>query len=66
MPNPPFNIIKFLKELSKKEIKFKDDNTKEFYDKKKWKVEGRKQPLGLKNREFVIEEKDEGASNFDY
>jgi hypothetical protein len=25
-----------------------------------------KQPLGLKNREFVIEEKDEGASNFDY
>ena len=34
MSNPPFNIIKFLKELSKKEIKFKDDNTNEFYEKK--------------------------------
>ena len=66
MFNPPFNIIKFLKELSKKEIKFKDDNSNEFYEKKYGNVEGSKQALGLMNREVVLDEKDEEASNFDY
>ena len=66
MSNPPFNIIKFLKELSKKEIKFKDDNSNEFYEKKYGNVEGSKQALGLMNREVVLDEKDEEASNFDY
>ena len=64
--NPPFNIIKFLKELSKKELKFKNDNSNEFYEKKYGNVEGSKQALGLLNREVVLEEKDEEASNFDY
>ena len=64
--NPPFNIIKFLKDLSKKELKFKDDNSNEFYEKKYGNVEGSKQALGLMNREVVLEEKDEEASNFDY
>ena len=66
MFNPPFNIIKFLKELSKKELKFKNDNSNEFYEKKYGNVEGSKQALGLLNREVVLEEKDEEASNFDY
>ena len=66
MFNPPFNIIKFLKELSKKELKFKSDNSNEFYEKKYGNVEGSKQALGLMNREVVLEEKDEEASNFDY
>ena len=66
MFNPPFNIIKFLKELSKKELKFKDDNTNEFYEKKYGNVEGSKQALGLMNREVILEDKDEEASNFDY
>jgi elongator complex protein 2 len=66
MFNPPFNIIKFLKELSKKELKFKSDNTNEFYEKKYGNVEGSKQALGLMNREVVLEEKEEEASNFDY
>ena len=64
--NPPFNIIKFLKELSKKELRFKSDNSNEFYEKKYGNVEGSKQALGLMNREVVLEEKDEEASNFDY
>ena len=66
MFNPPFNIIKFLEELSKKELKFKSDNSNEFYEKKYGNVEGSKQALGLMNREVVLEEKDEEASNFDY
>ena len=67
MFNPPFNIIKFLKELSKKEINFKNDNTNEFYEKKYKNVEGSKQALGLMNREVILEEiDDEKESNFDY
>ena len=66
MFNPPFNLIKFLKELSLKELKFKKDNTNEFYEKKYGNVEGSKQALGLMNREVVLEEKEEEASNFDY
>ena len=67
MFNPPFNIIKFLKELSKKEINFKNDNTNEFYEKKYKNVEGSKQALGLMNREVILEEMDdEKESNFDY
>lgn len=62
--NPPFNRIKFLKELSKKELKFKNDNSIEIYEKKYGNVEGSKQALGLLNREVVLEEKDEEASNF--
>ena len=46
MSNPPFNIIKFLKELSKKEIKFKDDNTNEFYEKKTGKLKEESKSLG--------------------
>ena len=64
--NPPFNIIKFLKDLSNKELKFKVDNSNEFYEKKYGNVEGSKQALGLMNREVVLEDKDEEASNFDY
>ena len=67
MFNPPFNIIKFLKELSKKDINFKNDNTNEFYEKKYKNVEGSKQALGLMNREVILEEADdEKESNFDY
>ena len=67
MFNPPFNVIKFLKELSKKEINFKNDNTNEFYEKKYKNVEGSKQALGLMNREVILEEMDdEKESNFDY
>ena len=67
MFNPPFNIIKFLKELSKKDMNFKNDNTNEFYEKKYKNVEGSKQALGLMNREVILEEADdEKESNFDY
>jgi elongator complex protein 2 len=67
MFSPPFNIIKFLKELTKKEINFKNDNTNEFYEKKYKNVEGSKQALGLMNREVILEEADdEKESNFDY
>ena len=59
--NPPFNIIKFLKDLSNKV-----DNSNEFYEKKYGNLEGSKQALGLMNREVVLEGKDEEASNFDY
>ena len=67
MFNPPFNLIKFLKELSKKEINFKNDNTNEFYEKKYKNVEGSKQALGLMNREVILEDiDDDKESNFDY
>ena len=67
MFNPPFNIIKFMKELSKKEINFKNDNTNEFYEKKYKNVEGSKQALGLLNREVILEDiDDEKETNFDY
>ena len=67
MFNPPFNIIQFLKKLSKKEINFKNDNTNEFYEKKYKNVEGSKQALGLMNREVILEDiDDEKESNFDY
>ena len=46
MFNAPFNLIKFLKELTKKEINFKNDNTNEYYEKKYKNVEGSKQAVG--------------------
>ena len=65
--NPPFNIIKFLKELSDKNILFKNDNTNEYYEKLYGKVEGSKQALGLMNKEVVLDEiKEDDNSNFDY
>ena len=67
MFNAPFNLIKFLKELTKKEINFKNDNTNEYYEKKYKNVEGSKQALGLMNREVILEDlDDEKESNFDY
>ena len=67
MFNAPFNLIKFLKELAKKEINFKNDNTNEYYEKKYKNVEGSKQALGLMNREVILEDlDDEKESNFDY
>ena len=65
--NAPFNIIKYLKELSGKEINFKNENTNEYYEKKYKNVEGSKQALGLMNKEVILEEiDDEKESNFDY
>ena len=52
---PPFNIIKFMKELSGKELQFKKDNTNDFYEKTYSNVEGSKQALGLMNRQVVLD-----------
>lgn len=60
---PPFNIVKFVNELSNKQIKFKADNTNDFYEKKYSNVEGSKQALGLMNRQVVLDAPQNDDSN---
>ena len=64
--SPPFNLIKYLKELSEIDIKFKPDNSNEFYEKKYSNIEGTKQALGLLNKQVILNNEDESDfSKFD-
>ena len=61
---PPFNLIKFLKELSEIDLKFKKDNTNEFYELKYSKVEGMKQALTLMNRQVILDDEDNNENDY--
>ena len=63
---PPFNLIKYLKELSEVNIKFKKDNSNEFYELKYSKVEGMKQALTLMNKQVVLDDEENNINDSDF
>lgn len=62
---PPFNLVKFLQQLSDVQINFSKNHDNQYYEKFYSNVEGSKQALGLMTKQVRVEAGEE-EENFDY
>jgi len=62
----PFNIVKFLKELSKVDLVFSQEHDNSYYEKHLTNKSGKKQALGLLNKAAKIENNQEDGEEGDY